>query len=115
MLPKGNLLRFPQIIRAAADRDREAVRQKSIEMKFLTGYEVKVSSQDLGFQGLTVLTGASQLLGRLSQCVGAGPIDCLFLWYLIDQWLDLVTVAGRSRCGVWLGSPVTHKELPGCS
>lgn len=34
-----------QIIRAAADRDREAVREKSIEMKFLTGYEVKVSCQ----------------------------------------------------------------------
>ena len=33
----------PQIIRAAADRDREAVLKKSIEMKFLTGYEVKVS------------------------------------------------------------------------
>lgn len=33
-----------QIIRAAADRDREAVLKKSIEMKFLTGYEVKVSS-----------------------------------------------------------------------
>ncbi|XP_012666210.1 atypical kinase COQ8A, mitochondrial [Otolemur garnettii] len=33
---------YIQIIKAAADRDREAVRQKSIEMKFLTGYEVKV-------------------------------------------------------------------------
>ncbi|XP_069340618.1 atypical kinase COQ8A, mitochondrial [Eulemur rufifrons] len=33
---------YIQIIRAAADRDREAVRAKSIEMKFLTGYEVKV-------------------------------------------------------------------------
>ncbi|XP_012499860.1 PREDICTED: atypical kinase ADCK3, mitochondrial [Propithecus coquereli] len=33
---------YIQIIRAAADRDREAVRTKSIEMKFLTGYEVKV-------------------------------------------------------------------------
>lgn len=33
-----------QIIKAAADRDREAVLKKSIEMKFLTGYEVKVSS-----------------------------------------------------------------------
>lgn len=31
-----------QIIRAAADRDRETVLKKSIEMKFLTGYEVKV-------------------------------------------------------------------------
>lgn len=39
----GSLLFSVQIIRAAADRDREAVRQKSIEMKFLTGYEVKVS------------------------------------------------------------------------
>ncbi|KAK2086124.1 Atypical kinase coq8a, mitochondrial [Saguinus oedipus] len=34
---------YIQIIRAAADRDRETVRAKSIEMKFLTGYEVKVS------------------------------------------------------------------------
>uniref|UniRef100_A0A2K6PUB0 Atypical kinase COQ8A, mitochondrial n=1 Tax=Rhinopithecus roxellana TaxID=61622 RepID=A0A2K6PUB0_RHIRO len=33
---------YIQIIRAAADRDRETVRAKSIEMKFLTGYEVKV-------------------------------------------------------------------------
>ncbi|XP_021573886.1 atypical kinase COQ8A, mitochondrial [Carlito syrichta] len=33
---------YIQIIRAAADRDRETVRTKSIEMKFLTGYEVKV-------------------------------------------------------------------------
>lgn len=32
-----------QVIRAAADQDREAVLKKSIEMKFLTGYEVKVS------------------------------------------------------------------------
>ncbi|KAK1328125.1 hypothetical protein QTO34_012548 [Cnephaeus nilssonii] len=32
---------YIQIIRAAADQDREAVLKKSIEMKFLTGYEVK--------------------------------------------------------------------------
>ncbi|KAM9110241.1 atypical kinase COQ8A, mitochondrial isoform 1-T6 [Megaptera novaeangliae] len=32
---------YIQIIRAAANRDREAVLKKSIEMKFLTGYEVK--------------------------------------------------------------------------
>lgn len=32
---------YIQVIRAAADQDREAVLQKSIEMKFLTGYEVK--------------------------------------------------------------------------
>lgn len=37
-----------QIIRAAANQDREAVLKKSIEMKFLTGYEVKVSSLDSG-------------------------------------------------------------------
>lgn len=40
----GPLCTSAQIIRAAADRDREAVLKKSIEMKFLTGYEVKVSS-----------------------------------------------------------------------
>lgn len=37
-----------QVIRAAADQDREAVLKKSIEMKFLTGYEVKVSAGDHG-------------------------------------------------------------------
>lgn len=33
-----------QVIKAAADMDRERVLKKSIEMKFLTGYEVKVWS-----------------------------------------------------------------------
>lgn len=37
-----------QIIRAAADQDREAVLKKSIEMKFLTGYEVKVRAHGPG-------------------------------------------------------------------
>ncbi|XP_004690821.1 PREDICTED: atypical kinase ADCK3, mitochondrial [Condylura cristata] len=32
---------YIQIIRAAADRDRDTVLKKSIEMKFLTGYEAK--------------------------------------------------------------------------
>lgn len=31
-----------QIIKAAADGDREGVLKQSIEMKFLTGYETKV-------------------------------------------------------------------------
>lgn len=31
-----------QIIRSAAEGDREGVLQKSIEMKFLTGFESKV-------------------------------------------------------------------------
>lgn len=39
------LLCHRQVIRAAANRDREAVLKKSIEMKFLTGYEVKVSER----------------------------------------------------------------------
>lgn len=39
----GWILCSSQVIRAAADQDREAVLKKSIEMKFLTGYEVKVS------------------------------------------------------------------------
>lgn len=34
-----------QVIKAAADMDRERVLKKSIEMKFLTGYEIKVWSQ----------------------------------------------------------------------
>lgn len=34
-----------QVIKAAADMDRERVLKKSIEMKFLTGYEVKVWSR----------------------------------------------------------------------
>lgn len=45
----GAVLCPHQIIRAAANRDREAVLKKSIEMKFLTGYEVKVSSHELIF------------------------------------------------------------------
>uniref|UniRef100_A0A8C0C9W4 Atypical kinase COQ8A, mitochondrial n=1 Tax=Balaenoptera musculus TaxID=9771 RepID=A0A8C0C9W4_BALMU len=46
---------YIQIIRAAANRDREAVLKKSIEMKFLTGYEVKKaapSSPDDSGEGL---------------------------------------------------------------
>lgn len=35
----------PQVIKAAADMDRERVLKKSIEMKFLTGYEIKVWSR----------------------------------------------------------------------
>lgn len=31
-----------QLIKAAAEMDREKVLKKSIEMKFLTGYEIKV-------------------------------------------------------------------------
>lgn len=34
-----------QVIKAAADMDRERVLKKSIEMKFLTGYEIKVWSR----------------------------------------------------------------------
>uniref|UniRef100_A0A8C0J2F8 Atypical kinase COQ8A, mitochondrial n=1 Tax=Chelonoidis abingdonii TaxID=106734 RepID=A0A8C0J2F8_CHEAB len=33
---------YIEVIKAAADQDRETVLRKSIEMKFLTGYEVKV-------------------------------------------------------------------------
>ncbi|XP_078388817.1 atypical kinase COQ8A, mitochondrial-like [Cetorhinus maximus] len=33
---------YIEVIRSAADRDREAVLNKSIELKFLTGYETKV-------------------------------------------------------------------------
>lgn len=36
-----------QVIKAAADMDRERVLKKSIEMKFLTGYEIKVWSKRL--------------------------------------------------------------------
>ncbi|XP_023566001.1 atypical kinase COQ8A, mitochondrial isoform X2 [Octodon degus] len=43
-----------KIIRAAADRDREAVRQKSIEMKFLTGYEVK-AMEDAHLDAILIL------------------------------------------------------------
>lgn len=58
----------PQIIRAAADRDRETVRAKSIEMKFLTGYEVKVSRvagdpRDLLTQGPAPCVGMDESTG----------------------------------------------------
>ncbi|KAG3257985.1 atypical kinase COQ8A, mitochondrial [Ictidomys tridecemlineatus] len=45
---------YIQIIRAAADRDREAVKQKSIEMKFLTGYEVK-AMEDAHLDAILIL------------------------------------------------------------
>uniref|UniRef100_A0A9L0SKS4 Atypical kinase COQ8A, mitochondrial n=1 Tax=Equus caballus TaxID=9796 RepID=A0A9L0SKS4_HORSE len=45
---------YIQIIRAAADRDREAVREKSIEMKFLTGYEVK-AMEDAHLDAILIL------------------------------------------------------------
>ncbi|XP_058165373.1 atypical kinase COQ8A, mitochondrial isoform X2 [Dasypus novemcinctus] len=45
---------YIQIIRAAADRDREAVRAKSIEMKFLTGYEVK-AMEDAHLDAILIL------------------------------------------------------------
>lgn len=38
-----------QVIKAAADMDRDRVLKKSIEMKFLTGYEVKVRSRSISF------------------------------------------------------------------
>lgn len=36
---------YIEVIKAAADMDRERVLKKSIEMKFLTGYEIKVWSR----------------------------------------------------------------------
>ncbi|XP_047376111.1 atypical kinase COQ8A, mitochondrial [Sciurus carolinensis] len=45
---------YIQIIRAAADRDRETVKQKSIEMKFLTGYEVK-AMEDAHLDAILIL------------------------------------------------------------
>ncbi|XP_007464236.1 PREDICTED: chaperone activity of bc1 complex-like, mitochondrial [Lipotes vexillifer] len=45
---------YIQIIRAAANRDREAVLKKSIEMKFLTGYEVK-AMQDAHLDAILIL------------------------------------------------------------
>ncbi|CAK7309987.1 Atypical kinase COQ8A, mitochondrial [Vulpes lagopus] len=45
---------YIQIIRAAADRDREAVLRKSIEMKFLTGYEVK-AMEDAHLDAILIL------------------------------------------------------------
>lgn len=63
-----------QIIRAAANQDREAVLKKSIEMKFLTGYEVKVSSLDSG--GAPGLLSHMQPLGQL-WCLWEGwDVDC---------------------------------------
>lgn len=56
-----------QIIRAAADQDREAVLKKSIEMKFLTGYEVKVRARGPG--------GSCQLLQAYSWGPGVGAVD----------------------------------------
>lgn len=50
-----------QIIRAAADQDREGVLKKSIEMKFLTGYEVKVRARG---------PGGSRLCSRRTPGVG---------------------------------------------
>ncbi|EFB23677.1 hypothetical protein PANDA_015361, partial [Ailuropoda melanoleuca] len=45
---------YIQIIRAAADRDREEVLKKSIEMKFLTGYEVK-AMEDAHLDAILIL------------------------------------------------------------
>lgn len=45
---------YIEIIRAAADRDREAVLKKSIEMKFLTGYEVK-AMEDAHLDAILIL------------------------------------------------------------
>ncbi|XP_022435091.1 atypical kinase COQ8A, mitochondrial [Delphinapterus leucas] len=45
---------YIQIIRAAANRDREAVLKKSIEMKFLTGYEVK-AMEDAHLDAILIL------------------------------------------------------------
>lgn len=45
---------YIQVIRAAADQDREAVLKKSIEMKFLTGYEVK-AMEDAHLDAILIL------------------------------------------------------------
>lgn len=45
---------YIQIIRAAANRDRETVLKKSIEMKFLTGYEVK-AMEDAHLDAILIL------------------------------------------------------------
>ncbi|XP_043856120.1 atypical kinase COQ8A, mitochondrial [Dromiciops gliroides] len=45
---------YIQIIRAAADQDRETVLKKSIEMKFLTGYEVK-AMEDAHLDAILIL------------------------------------------------------------
>lgn len=39
---RDGVVLMPQIIKAAADGNREGVLSKSIDMKFLTGYESKV-------------------------------------------------------------------------
>ncbi|XP_068925221.1 atypical kinase COQ8A, mitochondrial isoform X2 [Petaurus breviceps papuanus] len=45
---------YMQLIRAAADQDRETVLRKSIEMKFLTGYEVK-AMEDAHLDAILIL------------------------------------------------------------
>lgn len=65
-----------QIIRAAANQDREAVLKKSIEMKFLTGYEVKVSSPPPHPRTLHCDSGDTQ--GLLSQ-TQPRAMDCFSL------------------------------------
>ncbi|KAM5301244.1 atypical kinase COQ8A, mitochondrial isoform 1-T3 [Glossophaga mutica] len=45
---------YIEIIKAAADRNREAVLKKSIEMKFLTGYEVK-AMEDAHLDAILIL------------------------------------------------------------
>ncbi|XP_051003967.1 atypical kinase COQ8A, mitochondrial [Acomys russatus] len=45
---------YIQVIRAAADQDREGVLKKSIEMKFLTGYEVK-AMEDAHLDAILIL------------------------------------------------------------
>ncbi|XP_036611330.1 atypical kinase COQ8A, mitochondrial [Trichosurus vulpecula] len=45
---------YIQLIRAAADQDRETVLRKSIEMKFLTGYEVK-AMEDAHLDAILIL------------------------------------------------------------
>ncbi|XP_020837791.1 LOW QUALITY PROTEIN: atypical kinase COQ8A, mitochondrial [Phascolarctos cinereus] len=45
---------YIQLIRAAADQDRETVLKKSIEMKFLTGYEVK-AMEDAHLDAILIL------------------------------------------------------------
>ncbi|XP_037678631.1 atypical kinase COQ8A, mitochondrial [Choloepus didactylus] len=45
---------YIQIIKAAADRDRETVLKKSIEMKFLSGYEVK-AMEDAHLDAILIL------------------------------------------------------------
>ncbi|EQB78536.1 chaperone activity of bc1 complex-like, mitochondrial [Camelus ferus] len=54
VLPMVAFCASTQIIRAAADRDREAVLKKSIEMKFLTGYEIK-AMEDAHLDAILIL------------------------------------------------------------